>query len=112
MKEAENKKLQKETGADDALRARRESRWQVSWRLLKRNRLAFFGLAIFVTFFFVAFAGLLLTSGTRPVFDPAMVRLQEKLRPPLSEPRVADLRPDQIPTLGIYLFGTDDLGRD
>jgi len=112
VKEAENKKLQKETGADDALRARRESRWQVSWRLLKRNRLAFFGLAIFVTFFFVAFAGLLLTSGTRPVFDPAMVRLQEKLRPPLSEPRVADLRPDQIPTLGIYLFGTDDLGRD
>jgi len=93
-------------------RAPRESRWQVSWQLLKKNRLAFFGLAIFVTFFFVAFAGLLLTSGTRPVFDPAMVRLQEKLRPPLSEPRVADLRPDQIPTLGIYLFGTDDLGRD
>ncbi len=112
MKETENKKLQSDAGTAEAPLAPRESRWQVSWRLLKRNRLAFFGLAIFVTFFFVAFAGLLLTSGTTPVFDPAMVRLQEKLRPPLSEPRVADLRPDQIPTLGIYLFGTDDLGRD
>lgn len=112
MKEAENKKLQSNAGTAEGPLAPRESRWQQFWRLLRRNRLAFVGLAIFVTFFFVAFAGLLLTSGTRPIFDPAIVRLQEKLRPPLSEPRVADLRPDQIPTLGIYLFGTDDLGRD
>jgi peptide/nickel transport system permease protein len=112
VKETENKKLPSDAGTAEAPLAPRESRWQQFWRLLKRNRLAFVGLAIFVTFFFVAFAGLLLTSGPRPLFDPAMVRLQEKLRPPLSEPRVADLRPDQIPTLGIYLFGTDDLGRD
>jgi len=92
--------------------APQESRWQEFWRLLRRNRLAVAGLVIFVAFFFIALAGLVLTSGTSPVFDPAMVRLQEKLRPPLSAPRVEDLRPEEIPTLGIYLLGTDDLGRD
>ncbi len=92
--------------------APQESRWQEFWRLLRRNRLAVAGLIIFVCFLFIALGGLVLTSGTRPVFDPAMVRLQEKLRPPLSAPRVEDLRPEEIPTLGIYLLGTDDLGRD
>jgi len=112
VKETENKKLSSNFAMEEEPRAQRESRWQVSWRLLKRNRLAFVGLAIFVAFFFVAFAGLLLTSGTRPLFDPAMVRLQEKLRPPLSAPHLDNLRPEEIPTLGVYLFGTDDLGRD
>ncbi len=112
MREIENKKLYVDAEGEEGLVAPRESRWQVSWRLLKGNRLAFFGLAIFVAFFFVAFAGLLLTSGTRPIFDPAMVRLQEKLRPPLSQPNLPNLLPEEVPLLGVYLFGTDDLGRD
>jgi peptide/nickel transport system permease protein len=41
-----------------------------------------------------------------------MVRLQEKLRPPLSHPNLKTLRPEETPKLGLYLFGTDDLGRD
>ncbi len=41
-----------------------------------------------------------------------MVRLEEKLRPPLSSPNHETLAPEAIPRLGIYLFGTDDLGRD
>jgi peptide/nickel transport system permease protein len=53
-----------------------------------------------------------LTSGSRPILDPARVRLQEKLRPPLARPRLDTLRPDEVPALGIYLLGTDDLGRD
>jgi peptide/nickel transport system permease protein len=40
------------------------------------------------------------------------VRLQERLRPPLSKPHLASLRPEEVPILGIYLLGTDDLGRD
>jgi peptide/nickel transport system permease protein len=40
------------------------------------------------------------------------VRLPEKLLPPFSSPDLETLAPEQIPTLGIYLFGTDDLGRD
>jgi len=90
----------------------RESRWKEFWRLLRRNRLAFLGLFIFILFFLIALAGLFLTSGTRPVFDPAVVRLEEKLRPPLSSPKSESLSSDRIPRLGFYLFGTDELGRD
>ncbi len=92
--------------------APRESRWREFWRLFKKNRLAFMGLLIFVLFFFVALSGLILTSGTKPFFDPALVRLEEKLRPPLSIPNSGTLAPDAMPRLGLYLFGTDDLGRD
>ena len=82
------------------------------WLLFKQNRLAIMGLIIFFLFFFSALAGLFLTSGQDPIFNPALVRLQEKLRPPLSKPNMESLRPEEFPTLGIYLLGTDDLGRD
>lgn len=88
------------------------SRLQDSWRLLKRNRLAFMGLAVFLLFFITAVGGLILTSGSDPFFDPATVRLQEKLRPPLSSPLIETLSPEERPRLGVYLLGTDDLGRD
>jgi len=92
--------------------APRESRRREFWRLFKKNGLAFVGLLIFVLFFLTALVGLMLTSGSKPVFDPAIVRLDEKLRPPLSSPREEALTPEAIPRLGVYLFGTDDLGRD
>jgi peptide/nickel transport system permease protein len=92
--------------------APKESRWREVWRLLRRNRLAFVGLVIFILFFLTALAGLFLTSGTRPFFDPAVVRLEEKLRPPLSNPKFEILGSDRVPQLGLYLFGTDELGRD
>jgi len=92
--------------------APRRSRRQEFWRLLKQNRLAVIGLAIFVVFFCVALSGLVLTTGTKPIFDPSMVRLQEKLQPPLSRSNLETLRLEEIPRLGVYLFGTDDLGRD
>ncbi len=92
--------------------APRESRWREFWRLFRKNRLAFIGLLIFVVFFLCALVGLVLTSGSKPVFDPAVVRLEEKLRPPLSSPNRETLAPETIPRLGLYLFGTDDLGRD
>jgi peptide/nickel transport system permease protein len=92
--------------------APKRTRLQEFWRLLKKNRLAFTGLAIFLLFLFTALAGLGLTSGTKPVLDPAMIRLPEKLRPPLSQPNLDVLRSEEVPRLGIYLLGTDDLGRD
>ena len=90
----------------------RRTLFQENWRLFKKNRLAMAGLIIFIIFFLVAAAGVFLTSGRDPVFDPALVRLQEKLRPPLSKPNLETLKPEEVPTLGIYLFGSDDLGRD
>jgi peptide/nickel transport system permease protein len=109
--------------------APKRSRLQESWRLFKRNKLAFAGLAIFLLFSATAITGFLLTSRIQigfevlgidikiaivsdPIFDPALVRLQEKLRPPLARPNLEALSPEELPTLGLYLFGTDDLGRD
>ena len=92
--------------------APRRSRLKESWLIFKRNSLAFAGLIIFVLFFCAALMGLILTSGDRPLLDPAMTRLQEKLLPPLSVPNQEILRTEEIPKLGIYLFGTDNLGRD
>ncbi len=92
--------------------APRESRWREFWRLFKKNKLAFLGLVLFVLFFLTALAGVTLTSGTHPFLDPAIVRLEEKLRPPLSPPQREILGSRAIPPLGTYLFGTDELGRD
>ena len=92
--------------------APRTTRWEEFWRLFRQNRLAVMGMSIFILFFCIAFAGLLLTSGTNPVLNPAMVRLQERLLPPLAKPHLETLQANEIPTLGIYIFGTDDLGRD
>ncbi len=86
--------------------------FQENWALFRKNRLAVTGLVIFVIFFIIAATGVFLTSGKDPIFDPALVRLQEKLRPPLSKPNSETLKPEEVPRLGIYLFGTDDLGRD
>ena len=92
--------------------APKRTRFQEFWRLFKRNRLAIAGLAFFIIFFCTAIIGLILTSGTSPVFDPSLVRLQEKLRPPLAKPNLQTLLSSEIPPLGLYLFGTDELGRD
>ncbi|MGD8369550.1 MAG: hypothetical protein PVG78_18070, partial [Desulfobacterales bacterium] len=88
------------------------TRLEQFWRLFQKNRLAVIGLVIFVVFFLTALAGLVLTSGADPLFDPAQIRLAEKLRPPLSPVNRDALVPAEIPKVPVYLFGTDDLGRD
>lgn len=93
----------------DKAMAPKRTRLQEFWFLFRRNKLAILGMIIF---FFIALIGLLLTAGRHPVFDPALIRLQEKLRPPLAEPNLETLLPDEVPAFGVYLFGTDDLGRD
>jgi peptide/nickel transport system permease protein len=96
----------------EAPMAPKRTRMQEFRRMLVQNRLAALGFFIFFLFFCCAVMGLILTSGSKPLFDPSMVRLEEKLRPPLSKPDLKALRPDQVPVLNIYLMGTDDLGRD
>jgi len=92
--------------------APKRTRLQEFWLLFRQNRLAILGLFIFILFFCCAIMGLFMTSGPDPLFDPAMIRLQEKLRPPLAKPNLYSLRHAEIPCLGFYLMGTDDLGRD
>ena len=89
-----------------------QTRLQEFWTQLRKNRLALMGLVIFLVFFVIALTGRLLTFGTSPLLDPSMVRLQEKLRPPLSRPNMESLLPEEMPPLGVYLLGTDELGRD
>ena len=96
----------------EAFGERDEGRLRESWRRFRQNPLAVVGLATFLAFFLVAFAGLALTSGAHPTLDPALIRLPEKLRPPLSRPNLPVLAAEQIPALGIYLLGTDEYGRD
>jgi peptide/nickel transport system permease protein len=107
----EAKALNQDFQFDEPLAPKR-TRLQEFWLLFRQNRLAILGLIIFILFFFSAFIGLFLTSGTNPLFDPALIRLQEKLRPPLAKPNLDSLRPEEVPRLGYYLLGTDDLGRD
>jgi peptide/nickel transport system permease protein len=90
----------------------RRTRLQESWMLLRRNRLALAGLVIFLIFFAVAVAGVLLTTGTPPALDPSLVRLPEKLRPPFARANLEVLKPGEVPITGFYLLGTDELGRD
>jgi peptide/nickel transport system permease protein len=46
------------------------------------------------------------------MFDPKVVRLSEKFLPPLT-PFTSTLTPEEdSPALGVYLLGTDELGRD
>lgn len=90
----------------------RRTRLQESWLLLRRNRLALAGLVIFLLFFAVAAVGVLLTTGTSPAIDPSLVRLPEKLRAPFAGANLDALKPGEVPVAGVYLLGTDDLGRD
>lgn len=89
-----------------------QTRLQQFWTQLRKNRLALVGFVIFLVFFVIALTGRLLTFGTSPLLDPSMVRLQEKLRPPLSRPNMESLLPEEMPPMGVYLLGTDELGRD
>ena len=81
------------------------------WRQLRRDRLASAGLVVLALLVVIALGGKLLTEWV-VVFDPTLVRLPEKLLPPLAAARPDGLPAELAPPLGVYLLGTDDLGRD
>jgi peptide/nickel transport system permease protein len=87
-----------------------ETPFQQTWRAFRRDRLAMFGLAVLVLMLVLAFLGKVLTEWW-VVFDPATVRLPDKLRAPFSVPS-RGLEPALRPPLGVYPFGTDELGRN
>jgi peptide/nickel transport system permease protein len=86
-----------------------ETPLQQVWRSLRKDRLAMAGLVVLIALVVLALAGKLLTE-VWVVFDPATVRLPDKLQAPMSRAS-SDLAPELVPPFGVYFFGTDELGR-
>jgi peptide/nickel transport system permease protein len=80
-----------------------------AWRHFRRDKLAMAGLYVLGVLVLTALLGKVLTEAW-VLFDPAAVRLPDKLQPPMS-PASALIAKDQLPEFGRYLFGTDELGR-
>jgi peptide/nickel transport system permease protein len=87
-----------------------ETPFQQVWRNFRKDRLAVAGLYVLAALVVLALVGKLLTEWWI-VFDPTTVRLPDKLRPPFSTPS-PELLQAQLPTWGMYPFGTDELGRN
>ena len=85
---------------------------RLAWRRFWQNRAAVLGMAAVAGFFLFALIGAALTWGEHPVLDPREVRLPDKLKAPLSRPNRDVVPAASLPRLGIYLLGTDELGRD
>jgi peptide/nickel transport system permease protein len=88
-----------------------ETPLEAAWRHFRRNRLAVAGLVVLGLLLVTAVAGRAFTEWW-VVFDPATVRLPDKLLPPLAPASLGDVSEADLPAFGIYLLGTDDLGRD
>lgn len=81
------------------------------WRIFKKDRLAMIGMVLLSFLLLAAIAGKVLTEWT-VVFNPATVRLPDKFKPPLSRVAIDVIPGEDQPLSGVYLLGTDELGRD
>lgn len=88
-----------------------ETPLQEAWRFLKKDRFAVMGLWVLAILALTAILGKAVTEWW-VIWDPAQVRLTDKLLPPFAIASTEFLSPDERPPFGIYLLGTDDLGRD
>ncbi|MFP6870354.1 MAG: ABC transporter permease [Nitrospinota bacterium] len=86
--------------------------WQHIGRGIRQDRLAMWGVVALLFFFALAVAGWWGTSGDNPYFSPSTVRLPDRFKPPLSKVNLQAVAPGEVPPMGMYLFGTDKLGRD
>jgi peptide/nickel transport system permease protein len=82
-----------------------------AWRAFRTNRVALAALFVLLALVVAAVLGKLLTEWWI-VFDPSVVRLPDKLLPPLAAAGAGALPAADLPVLGVYLLGTDELGRD
>jgi peptide/nickel transport system permease protein len=81
------------------------------WRAFRANRVAFAALFVLALLVVAALLGKALTEWW-VVFDPAVVRLPDKLLAPLAAARPDRVPAADLPAFGRYLLGTDELGRD
>ena len=88
-----------------------ETPLQEAWRIFQKDRLALSGLIVLALLVVLAAGGKVLTEWL-VVFDPATVRLPDKFLPPFSVVSPALIPAAHHPLGGVYLLGTDELGRD
>ena len=87
------------------------SLFEERWNIFKRNHLAYFSFIFLMVLFVFAIIGKILTRWI-VLFDPKLVRLSEKLLPPLT-PFTSKIIPiEDAPMFNMYILGTDELGRD
>lgn len=100
-----------QTLANDGPGGAQQSPLRENWTLFKKNKMGLASLIALGLLLFIAVLGKVFTEAV-VVFDPNAVRLAAKFLPPLSpfDSRVAPL--EDAPAFGIYLLGTDELGRD
>jgi peptide/nickel transport system permease protein len=82
-----------------------------AWRAFRANRVALASLCVLGALVVAAVLGKVLTEWW-VVFDPAVVRLPDKLLPPLAAAGADRIPAADLPMFGVYLLGTDELGRD
>jgi peptide/nickel transport system permease protein len=85
--------------------------FQERWEILKCNTMAYGSFWFLMSLFALGFFGKVLTRYI-VVFDPKIVRLSEKFLPPLTVFTSSITPKEDAPAFGVYLFGTDELGRD
>jgi len=84
---------------------------QERWAFFKKNRAAVMSLRFLILLFAIAIAGQALTHFVRP-FNPSTVRLPDKFLPPFTSFTSEIIPEEDAPPFGMYLMGTDELGRD
>lgn len=99
------------TTCNDALTEQASSPFLEKWNVFRKNRGAVISLWFLAFLFMLSIAAKLLTLYSAS-FNPATVRLSEKFLPPLTPFKSDLVKPEDAPPFGIYLLGTDDLGRD
>ena len=85
--------------------------FQERWSILKRNSMAYASYWFLIALFAFAIMGKVMTQNI-VIFDPKTVRLSEKFLPPLTPYASKVSVKEDVPFMGVYLLGTDELGRD
>lgn len=88
-----------------------ETPWQEFLRVYKKDRMAIVSSIVLAILVVVGISGKVFTEWV-VVFDSEVVRLPDKFLPPLSAPSVDVVPEEDLPILSLYVFGTDELGRD
>lgn len=88
-----------------------ETPLQEVWRIFRKDWLALVSLGVLLLLLVVAVAGKVLTEWV-VVVNPETVRLPDKFKPPMSYASADVLSEADLPPFGVYLLGTDELGRD